>query len=129
MEIILDNAIIVEVEPITPEWLPTGVNNEEFKDFESENHKYTAKEIIDILEANGLEKNSTFEHQMGVCPASWEPKNYNTYWKSGNDYGCYIFGKENLFGASPLYYYKFTINPDTDTLDYAKCTLEFFEKK
>lgn len=61
--ITLDNAVIAEVEPIcyddvftTPEWIPMGFNSEEFKDFESENHKYTAKEIIDILEANGLEK-------------------------------------------------------------------------
>lgn len=134
-KITLDKAIVVEVEPqykdykfVTPEWIPAGFNGEGFKDnYESENSNYTAKTLPDLIESNGIEKNSEFEQSKGRVPID-TTENANTYWKSGDNYGCYVLGEVNLFGAKPFYYYGFHIDPNTDKVNYVTCALEYFIK-
>lgn len=136
-KITLDKAIVAEVSPnffnyefTTPEWIPMGLNTYEFDEYESENKNYTAKNIGETLEAKGLKKNSEFEQSSMWCPSSRKPENFNTYWKSGDEeFGCYVLGEENLFGAKPLYYCSFVMDPNTDKLKYASCTLEYFVKE
>ncbi len=136
-KITLDKAIVAEVSPnyfkyefTTPEWIPMGFNDYEFdyEGYESENKSYTAKNIGETLESKGLKKNSEFEQSGNWCPSSGEPENYNTYWKGDDSFGCYVLGEENLFGAKPLYYYDFEIDPNTDKVEYASCNLEYFVK-
>lgn len=134
-KITLDKAIVVEIEPeysdskfITPEWYPLGLNCNDFKDkYDSENKGYTEKSLCDALEVKGLTKNSEFERTD--APSLYKAESYNTYWKNDSSIiGCYIVGELNLFGAVPIYYYRFTIDPNTDKLSYAQCFLGFFEK-
>ncbi len=136
-KITLDRAIVAEIESnyvryefVTPEWFPMGFNEFEFKDgYESENKNYTVKTLGEALEANGLKKNGEFEQSGWSVPSLSKAENFGTYWKDGDgDLGCYVLGEENLFGAKPLYYCGFTIDPNTDKLDYVSYTLEYFVK-
>lgn len=135
-KITLDKAIVLEIEPqkkgldfVTPEWIPTGFNDRDFKDkYESENSNYTAKTLPDFIESNGIIKNSKFDYGKGSLPGNRSKDNFNTYWKSGDNYGCYVLGETNLFGAKPYYYFSFKIDPNTDKVDYVSCTLEYFIK-
>lgn len=136
-KITLDKAVVIEVgsnlshfEFTTPEWIPMGLNCYEFKDeYESENKSYTAKTIGEMLETKGLKKNAEFNQSGSRVPGSRKAENFNTYWKESDNYGCYVIGEENLFGAKPLYYYRFTIDPNTDKVEYADCSLEYFVKE
>ncbi len=140
-KITLDKAIIGNVNPfldshykfVTPEWIPMGFNDSDFKEYESENKSYSAKDLFDAIETNGLTKNATFENS-GFIPGPSIAENWGTYWKSGwgtnfPSIGCYILGEENLFGAKPLYYYNFYIDPNTNKVKYVNCELKFFVKE
>lgn len=137
-KITLDKAIVVEIESayshyefITPQWFPLGLNCYKFKDkYESENKIYTVKSLGDVLEAKGLKKNADFEQSGWLLPSLSKAENFGTYWSSTSGrMGCYVLGEENLFGAKPLYYYSFNIDSNTDKLDYAECSLEYFVKE
>lgn len=142
-KITIDKAIVMELnysnETVysgivnTPEWIPMGfADNENYfiVKFESENKKYNVDNLSELLEANGLKKNATFD--MGasiVVPSPKGEENWITYWKKSSGFGCYVLGEENLFGAKPLYYYSFIFDPNTDKLNYVGCTLEYFIKE
>ncbi len=128
-KITLDTAIVVEIaSEYTPKWIPAGFNSADFKDeYEAENSKYTVKNVPEFIESSGIEKNSQFEWSSILVP-SCSKENFNTYWKKGDGYGCYVLGETNLFGAKPIYYFSFIIDPNTDKVDYVNCTLEYFIK-
>lgn len=136
-KITLDKAIVAEVEPalselykpVTPEWIPMGLNDMYFKDdYESENKNYTVKNLGEALEGKGLKKCSeeVGDHSL---PSTRKAENYNTYWIGKSRVGCYVLGEENLFGAKPFYYYSFDIDENTDKVQYVSCTLEGFIKE
>lgn len=136
-KITLENAIVVEIESardgskrcITPEWFPMGLNDFDFKNkFDSENKSYTVKNLGEALEAKGLKKNGEEIYEEYRTIPYMKEENYNTYWVAKSYAGCYVLGEKNLFGAKPLYYYSFNIDSNTDKLDYAKCSLEYFVK-
>lgn len=125
-KITLENAIVAEIEPntvnykfTTPEWVPMGFNEFDFQDYESENKNYTVKTLCEMLEAKGLKEIEATDYTI----------HYNTYKKESNGIGCNILGEENLFGAKPLYHYYFSIDSNTDKVQYAYCTLECFVKE
>ena len=137
-KITLDKAIVAEVEPAegehyalnAPEWLPMGLNDSDFKDYESENKNYTISNIGEALEAKGLKKNGEkLSEEYRSIPSARKAENYNTYWVTKSYAGCYALGEKNLFGAKPLFYYSFNIDGNTDKVQYAKCTLEGFVKE
>lgn len=136
-KITLEEAIVAEVQwgkdDWTPAWIPMGLNSKKvglnykhFKDdYESENINYTAKNIGEALEAKGLRNDSSPSTGLSEELIA----NGGFYWigSSGNICG-YVVGEENLFGARPVYYYIFSIDPNTDKLTGATCTLEYFIK-
>ncbi|MDE6726538.1 MAG: hypothetical protein K2J80_01200 [Oscillospiraceae bacterium] len=135
-KITLDKAIVVEIESayinhkyVTPQWFPMGLNGSYYKDkIESENKNYTVKNLGEALEAKGLKKCGEEIYEEYRTLPGMKEENYNTYWVTNSYAGCYVLGEENLFGAKPLYYYSFKIDPNTDKLDYAELSLEYFVK-
>lgn len=135
-KITLDKAIVAEVEPnrvkyefTTPEWFPLGLNNHRFsKDYDSENQSYNVTTIGEALESKGIKKNTEFKSDGWSLPPTKE-ENFNTYWTGDDNVGCYIIGEENLFGAKPLYFYKVSIDPNTNKVQHADLTLEYFIKE
>lgn len=133
-KITLDKAIVAEIEPNYKDadltahiWFPMGFSGSKFKD-ESENKSYTVKTIGETLEAMGLTKKEDKPKGSGIYPNLSYSEHYNTYFKRGENYECYVLGEENLFGAKPIYFYRFEIDPNTDKLDSVRCTLELFVK-
>ena len=135
-KITLDQAIVAEVAPAegehyalnAPEWIPMGLNDNDFKDYESENKNYSISNIGEALEAKGLKKCSEKVSDYSL-PSSREAENYNTYWVGKSSVGCYALGEKNLFGAKPFYYYSFRIDENTDKVNYVSCTLQGFVKE
>lgn len=108
-----------------------GLNYIYCKDkYAAENGSYNVNNLGDVLEAAGLSKYESFEIPDAILPTLTDTNTHNTFWKhKSGRMGCYIMGEKNLFGAQPLYYYNFTMNSDTDKVDYANCTLEYFYKE
>lgn len=126
----------------TPLWTPKGFSSKMRNDYgwwhqpedqKAFNHDLSVDNLIKLLESEGYEnatddKDSPFDSSMFFADMENAINQFAEIPGNKRQIELFVKGSPNLAGRAPTFNYEFEIDPDTDTICYAKCYVLFTDK-